>query len=218
MKVNDILQEDQLDEIKLRHVLAGAALGAAIGAGGVTKLHADQKDTEKTRTVQVAKDEAKKELTKKLTPAQEEQLRVKELTDSVLSKYKHNISAAEAEKVVKLAIKHETSNFTAEDILAQIGVESSFKKTAVSKLKKDPAVGYTQIRPKIWGMKANELSGSVEKQIKKTYEILDHYYQKLGNKEDAWHAYNVGITNFKRKKGLNPEYTKKIKRELTRYM
>jgi hypothetical protein len=235
MKVNELLEQEQIDEIKLRHVLAGAALGAALTTGGVAgheKYQAHKQEVQ-AKQAQQSKEEAAKKAEKvkadaakkasdekaaKEKVAKDAQSRVDKLTKKVLEKYKHNIKEPEAKKVVKSAIKHEQGDFKAEEMLALIGVESSFKKTAKSNLSNDKAVGLTQIRPKIWNLNATELSHNVDKQISKTYEILADYKKKLGNKEDAYHAYNIGLTNFRHEKGLNPAYPRKIKIELSRYM
>ena len=134
------------------------------------------------------------------------------LKSAVLTKYKH-LDPKLAHHVVSLAKKHEHPVFPkAKDILSVVGIESSFDPKAKSKLKKDPAIGLTQIRPKVWGIDKKMLS-TPEEQIKKSVEILSSYHEKLGSPEDALHAYNIGITNFKRQKGLNPSYVDKFKRE-----
>jgi soluble lytic murein transglycosylase-like protein len=232
MKLDEVLDQEQLDEIKLRHVLAGAALGAALTTGAVTGHEKYQAHKHEVQAQQAKEDATKKaakekadavkkasdEKAAKDKAAKDAQDRVEELTKKVLEKYKSNIKPHEAKKVVKAAIKHEMGDFKAEDMLALIGVESSFKKTATSNLANDKAVGLTQIRPKIWNLNATELAHNVDKQISKTYEILADYKKKLGNKEDAYHAYNIGLTNFRHEKGLNPAYPRKIKTELSRYI
>jgi soluble lytic murein transglycosylase-like protein len=133
----------------------------------------------------------------------------------VLDHYK--ISREQAEKIVKFAIKYEKPSFPkAHDLLAIIGIESSFDIYAKSSLKKDPAIGLTQIRPKIWGLKPEVLKGNIELQIKKAAEILDMYYHKLGSEEKAIHAFNVGPTALK-KGNTNHGYVRKFKTELAKY-
>ena len=230
MKVNEIIiqENEQLDEIKLRHVLAGAVLGAAIGAGGAGHAHDKYEQHKKEVQVQQAKEKAAKdkedvakkaakEKSDKDSAAKAEKERIEKLTKIVDEKYKHNVKPAEAHKIVTLAIKHEKAVWKAEDVLALIGIESSFKKDAKSNLKTDPAIGLTQIRPAAWRLNASSLKNNIEKQISKTYDILDHNLKVLGNKEDALHAYNVGLENVKhpdREGGVqNPEYYKKWSRE-----
>lgn len=141
---------------------------------------------------------------------------VKTLAKMVKSKYKH-VSDDMATHVALMAKKHERDIFPkAKDLLSVAGIESSFNPEAKSKLKKDPAIGLTQIRPKVWGLKPSDLD-TPEKQIKKSADILQAYHQKLGDADSALHAYNVGITNFKNKKGLNPKYVEKFKKERELY-
>lgn len=71
-----------------------------------------------------------------------------------------------------------------------------------------------QVRPAIWGMNPKELNG-IEQQVKFGADILHKYYERLGDADDAVHAYNVGITNLKRGTGLNPGYVQKFNRERT---
>lgn len=206
MKLSEILHEDQLTELNLKHALAGAVLGAAVGAGAVGAAH-HQAPTHK--------------VVKQSQPQQEE-FRVKKLTKLVLDKYHHNIKPQEAEKVVKLVIKHEKPTFSAEGLLALIGIESSFDKNAKSKLKADPAIGLTQIRPKLNGLNPTDIQGNVENKIKVTAVKMDHLVKRLGNEQDALHAYNVGIKNVlhpdREGAKLNPEYFKRWKSEINRYI
>lgn len=142
---------------------------------------------------------------------------IKSLAKTVKSKYKH-VSDEFATHVATMAKKHEKATFPkAKDILAIAGIESSFNPNAKSGLRKDPAIGLTQVRPKTWGIDKNELA-TPEQQIKKGAEILHQYHQRLGGDvEAAVHSYNVGITNFKRQKGLNPKYVEKFKKERELY-
>lgn len=141
---------------------------------------------------------------------------VQELASIITSKYK--VDPALAAKVAALAKKHEKPVFPrAEDILAVIGIESSFNPNAVSGLRRDPAVGLTQVRPGIWGLNPAALKGNIEKQIYTAVKILDQYNQKLKNPEAALHAYNMGITAYRQGK-TNPRYVEKFKNERKLYM
>lgn len=215
MKLNEIQNPEQLDELKLKHAVAGAALAAGLAAG---TMHA--KDVEQTKT-QVSAAQAKQTAAEKAAAEvkaelEREKKEVAKLTDIVLDKYK--ISPDKAKKIVELTKKHEDDVFPkAEDLLAVIGIESSFNPAARSRLKHDKAVGLTQVRPKIWGVKAKDLRGNMDKQVELASDILSKYYQKLGSKDKAIHAYNVGLTNVRHNTGLNPEYVQKWKAELKRY-
>ncbi len=142
---------------------------------------------------------------------------IKSLAKTVKSKYKH-VSDDFATHVAMMAKKHEKATFPkAKDILSIVGIESSFNPEAKSGLKRDPAIGLTQVRPKTWGIKPTDLD-TPEKQIAKASEILHQYHNRVdGDVEKTVHAYNIGITNLKRNKGLNPSYVEKFKKERKRY-
>lgn len=128
----------------------------------------------------------------------------------------YRINSELANQIVNTAYKYEKDTFPkAKDILAVIGVESSFNPNAVSKLRRDPARGLMQVRPKVWGISKDDLK-DIDNQIRIGADILHKYYQKLGDKKKAVHAYNVGITNFKKGKH-NPNYVTKVQNELKRY-
>jgi soluble lytic murein transglycosylase-like protein len=212
MKLTEIVESEQLDEIKLKHFMAGAALGAAIGASsGMAVTHAnDRSQISAARAKEAATEKsAKNKIDKK-------DAEIQNLTDIVLDKYK--IDPKKAKEIVELTKKYEATSFPkAEDLLAVIGIESSFNPAAKSHLAHDKAIGLTQVRPKIWGIHASDLKGNLDKQISLSADILAKYYQKLGSKDKAIHAYNVGLTNVRHHTGLNPKYVEKWKQELKRY-
>ena len=211
MKLCEIVEIKQLDEIKLRHAIAGIALGATVGASVIYNNNLDNIKAEKAR--EELSIQSKHGINSEL---EKSKIEIKKLLDVVLDKYK--INPIEAKKIVELTKKHESSTFPkAKDILAVIGIESSFDPKAKSNLKHDKAIGLTQIRPKIWGLHPSDINGNIDKQIKISSEILNKYYKLLGNKEAAIEAYNIGITNLKHNKNLNPEYVNKWKSELKRY-
>lgn len=186
----------QLDELSLKQAVASGIIGAAALLG-----------TAPTKQVSPPQHIAKQEK----TIAE----RTVELTGAVLNKY--NVNKDDAWQIVSHAIKHEDKIFPkAEDILAIVGIESSFKPQAKSKLKHDPALGLMQVRPKVWGLTKTELS-TPEEQILVGSKILKHYYTKTGNSKKAVHAYNVGITNFNNNRKLNPEYVAKYETERKLY-
>lgn len=139
-----------------------------------------------------------------------------QMIDDIASRYK--IRKDLARQIVDLVHEYQYDDFPrAHDLIALIGIESSFRPHAVSKLKKDPAVGLTQIRPKIWRhlVKERELK-TVDGQIKYAAKILNHYYNVLQNKHDALVAYNIGITARMRGDD-NPRYLAKYLAEYGHY-
>lgn len=126
--------------------------------------------------------------------------------DSELRQMRHDVQVIESKyhvthdfaiRVVKYAYQYSNKDFpTAHDVLAIVSIESSFRPNVKSKLKKDKAVGLTQIRPKVWNhLIPTGALDSVENQIKYGSVILTHYYKVLGDKNSAANAYNVGLTN-----------------------
>ena len=141
------------------------------------------------------------------------------LVMAVSKKYK--VDSLVLKQVVAAARKYEHPDFpTAKDILAVAGVESSFNPDATSRLKQDPARGLMQFRPQVWDIPVEDLN-TIDGQIKHGANILRQYYEKLGTREAALHAYNVGITNHKKSlsnpaKG-NPRYVPKINKDRSLY-
>lgn len=117
----------------------------------------------------------------------------KQYLDQITTEYKAPIELVK--DVLHYVEKHSHPVFPKrEDLLAIIGIESSWRPHAVSSLKTDPAVGLTQIRPQAWKkwiQNAEELA-HVENQIKYAAKILNYNYRLTENKNDAIIAYNVG--------------------------
>ena len=191
---------DDIQEGFVKNAIIGAALG---GAAMMSQYYFDKH-----------KDAAVERVHPHVVAAEDE---IKSLAKTVKSKYKH-VSDEFATHVATMAKKHEKATFPkAKDILAIAGIESSFNPNAKSGLKRDPAIGLTQVRPKTWGIDKKDLD-TPEEQIKKGAEILHQYHKRLdGDVEGAVHSYNVGITNFKKGKGLNPKYVEKFKKERSLY-
>lgn len=203
MKLTEIVDlpssNDQLDEINLKHATAAGALalGTLLSPNSTFQHQVPTPSIEQAAKPSVF------------------ELEVSKLADTILSKYR--ISPELATKVATLAKQNEKATFpTAKDILAIVGIESSFIPNSVSGLKKDPAIGLMQVRPKVWGLNPNALHGNMELQVKTGADILNKYYNLLGNKEDAVHAYNVGLGNFRRGKH-NIDYVHDYKNELRMY-
>lgn len=192
------LTEQELEEFNLRKIAGNAALAAAMIMP--TAMHKD-------RDVYPTKQEIQTHTMRKHTT------KVDRISDKISKKYK--VPQKFAKKVVTLAQKHADPVFPkAEDLIALIGVESNFNPNAVSKLKSDPAVGLTQIRPGVWNLDKEKLQGDIDHQVATAAEILKNYYSRLGNKEAALAAYNVGIGSY-RNGQINPRYVPKIKAELS---
>lgn len=156
----------------------------------------------------------------RMTAADKEKIAVareaKEMVDNISRRYRVNEEFAE--QVVHLAYKYQRSDFpTAKDVIAIIGIESSFNPQAVSSLKRDPAVGLTQIRPGVWStvIDRRELK-NIDGQIRHGADILAHYYDIVGNKKGAVMSYNVGITAYKKGR-TNQGYVDKFTKELQQY-
>ena len=139
------------------------------------------------------------------TDDEREQYQQSRQIQTIVHKYK--VSQDFATNVVALSHKYSSPVFPkASDILAIIGIESSFRPNVKSSLKRDKAEGLTQIRPKVWRhlIPSGALT-SIENQVKYGSMILTQYYQILGNEKEATNAYNVGLTNHRR--GIwNPRY------------
>lgn len=200
---------EQLDENWFRNLAIGGAIGAsAFMATHNTNQQPQEPDTQQIQSVGKEAVSKVKKLASKHSP-------VTTLAEKIKSKY--NVSHEFATKVATLAKKHEKEVFPkAEDILSIAGIESSFDPSAKSGLKKDPAIGLMQVRPKTNGLEIGDLT-SVEGQIKHGSEILHANYQRLHNVDDAVHAYNVGVGNIHKKDKQNLGYVKKFKEERKLY-
>jgi len=209
------VKEQQLDEIDVKRAMAAGALALATGMGGSNLPMPSQNRAPTTEPVATKKEHPAPE---KEQPAPEKKAldpKLKKLTDIVVKKY--NINYDLASEIVTLAKKHEKKYFPrVDDLLAIIGIESSFNPQAISGLQSDPAVGLTQIRPNVWGLDAGDLKGDIEKQISASSDILSKYNRHLNSREDAVHAYNVGLTAFQRG-DYNPNYVAKFANEKQLY-
>jgi len=196
MKLSELKPPEQLDEISLKHAIAAGATALSLAS----PIGHEKVPPQKPKVVH---------------QVDHKKIKIEKLLTDVLDNYK--ISKEEALKIVKLAVTHEHPTFpTARDILAIIGIESEFNDDAKSKLKNDPALGLMQVRPETWDLDETDLD-TPEKQIKVGSEILKKYFDRLHDKDKAVHAYNVGITNLKNRKHLNPGYVRKYKAELKLY-
>ncbi len=216
MKLQEVLPEQQLDEKTLRHALAAGILGTSMAMPGAISSHPPPEQQEpkpRDEIVVTAKRPTAPTKHELDIPAPTFAERTK-LTKNIAEKYR--VSEELVQKVVNLAFKYQDPEFPkAKDILAIIGIESSFDPSSKSGLKKDPALGLMQVRPGVWNIDPDDLI-NVESQIKYGVDILKHYYKKLGHTEDTIQAYNLGITKF-RKGARNPRYVSKFQRLISRF-
>lgn len=206
MKLEELLTEEQLNELNLRKALATGALAAsaAFAPNNATTPNEQPPSAEQV----AAQRKAYAEL--------EQRRGIDKLAQIAMSKYK-GLSPTEAKEIAALATKYAKPSFPkAADILSIIGIESSFRPEAVSGLKKDPARGLMQVRPKTWGMDIEALA-KIEDQIRIGTDILHKYFKRVGDKESAVHAYNIGMRNFLNQTGLNPKYVTKFNKERQLY-
>lgn len=190
MKLHE-LHEEELDE-GIKSTMAAGALAAALAAPGAMSHGVTPYDKPEITTTAPEIDRA-------------------ELARTIAKKYR--VSRKLVQQVVGLAYKYEDPTFPkAADILAIVGIESSFNPKSRSRLRRDPAIGLMQVRPGIWNISLAELR-SIESNIKHGANILRHYYKKLGSAEAAVQAYNLGLTKF-RKGGRNKRYVAKYRLEL----
>ena len=212
MKIREVLPQEQLDEKSLKHALAAGILGTSLAMPGAITDKAPPSSYERPQdeistTARQTSDPFKPEIN---IPAPTFAKRAK-LATQIAAKYR--VDKELVQQVVDLAYQYQDETFPkAEDILAIIGVESSFNPNSRSSLKRDPAVGLMQVRPGVWNINPKDLT-SIEAQIKYGAAILKRYYKKLGNVEDAIQAYNVGITRFRRGT-RNTRYVTKYQQEL----
>lgn len=217
MKVCEILHKDQLDESAWRNALAAGVLGvSALSPSAITKSSPPEYERPSDEMVVHGKrsNAPNMEVNPKIEPPGRS-LQRQEMARSIARTYRVGLDLSQ--EVVNLAFKLEDKVFPkAEDILAVIGIESSFNPDSVSSLRSDPARGLMQVRPGVWNLDLDSFQ-DVESQIKNGVAILKHYYRKTGNREDTLHAYNIGLTRFRRG-GRNSRYVAKVQHERGQYI
>lgn len=209
MKVYDIfLNEEQqlIQEFKIRHAVAAGAIGASMmGNHFLKKQELPPAPLPQKPPAHV------------VLPAPKPQFSPQEVEMAKKISERYNIEYDDALEIVRLAHKYAKPTFPhAKDILAIVGVESSFDPGAVSGLRRDPAVGLMQVRPKIWGLNPEELHNNIEKQIATGSDILHLYYKKLHRRDAAVAAYNVGMGEY-RSGNTARGYVSKFQHELRQY-
>jgi hypothetical protein len=133
----------------------------------------------------------------------EQQIEYTEIKPYIIEKY--DVDLLLYTKVLLVANANSGPVFKANDILAIIGIESSWNPKAKSS---HGAIGLTQIIPKYW-----KVDHKIETQVETTYKILNEYYSELKDKNKTIIAYNCGLTNFKQGK-CGKKYLRKFNKEL----
>lgn len=228
MKLSE-LTEEQLEERAIKQAVMAAAIAAgllgspagdapekAVAARAATKGGAGMADQPtKDKGYQVTRSKvdhaarADKEFEKRVDVEPHHNM----LAHAITKRY--NIDYDLALDIVKLAHKHEQETFPkANDILAVIGVESTFNPDAKSKLRKDPALGLMQVRPGIWNLDPAEIRDP-EENIRVGADILSKYFKRFRDKRTALMAYNAGPDG-KETSDYAPVYADKVERERLR--
>ena len=198
MKLDDILEEGPLT---WKQRVAAGLLAASSTLPFVHKAHEYQEQTR-------AEAQAQQEAQAGVQEHQKARAKKENLVHQISADF--NVGVNEIKYIMNLADKYENPDFpTAEDILAVIRIESEFNAQAKSKLKKDPAIGLMQVRPKTNGLKRSDLQ-TREQQIKHGTAVLSKYYSILKDKQAALEAYNVGLRNY-RNGHRAPRYINKFK-------
>lgn len=222
MKISEL---QRVDELTFKQAVAAGLIGAASLSPTRAAIaperpavhapvHAEKsfepepESVEPEQEPESVEQEPEQESSIHLTP-QEEQW-----AEKIVKRY--SIDDNLARLIVHLASKNSRQTFPkTRDILAVIGVESSFDPTAQSKLRTDPALGLMQVRPGKWGLNPGDLT-DLEDQIKHGSDILHKYFRKLKDKEKATIAYNVGLQAYRDGK-FDQRYLNKVKTEVTHY-
>jgi len=188
MKVKELLEQQEMDE-GLKHAAAAAVAAASLLGPAKTAPAALPAAPVSRIAAPVAV--ADKPV---VSPQAVKTAYVQPVVNKIAKEY--SVDKDFVKEVVALAHKYARPTFpTAKDILAVIAAESSFDPNAISQLKDDPAVGLMQVRPAVWGKEPHSLLDP-EEAIKTGAEILAKYYKKLGDKDAAIEAYNIGITGY----------------------
>ena len=209
MKISEILENNQqLNEINLRK--------AAIAGIAASSLFTPMKSKDEPTPIG---NKSTSELIHHTIKPIHHQARhhYKVTVKSIIKKYKTNPKVAK--QIIRFAKKYSYPTFPkTHDIIALIGIESSFNPDAISNLTTDPAVGLMQIRPGVWNISPKDFN-NIENQIKHGSKILHTYYTQLKDKDAAIQAYNIGITNYLRgnKSSRGLAYLIKFQKELNLY-
>jgi hypothetical protein len=204
MKLHEVLEPTaiHLDEGTLRNAIAAAGFALATIPAALLLHQPDSRMSDAARTA----------------VGKVQQQRTIDPTEYVaIAAAKYHVDKTIVRAAVDAALKYQHSDFpSAKDILAVVGTESSFDPEAASALANDPARGLMQVRPGTWNLPPESMS-TIDSQIKTGATILRKYYVKLGSREAALHAYNVGLRNHNTGKVKNPRYVPKVNKERDLY-
>jgi Transglycosylase SLT domain len=200
-----ILEQEQLDEGAIKNAIVGLAI-----AGGALGIHQAMK----------APVEAPSEVVGAIHHVEKEEPKFMDKQTSIEHiKKKFKVSHDVAEQAVHAAFKHAAPNGQfpqAHHMLALAGVESSFRPNVKSSLKRDKAIGLTQVRPKTSGLKPKALA-TIDDQFKHSSAILQKMHKTMKNPHDTLTAYNNGVTATLRGGNINRNYAPKVMKELEEF-
>jgi predicted GNAT family acetyltransferase len=174
------------------------AVGAALIAGAALGInHNLEKPTEVSQQLQIVK---------KPVPMNHE-----EAMSHIIKTY--HVKPELAHTITTAAFKHGDPNGfpTPHHLLGLMATESSFNPKEVSKLKKDAAIGITQIRPITSGIDPKELT-TVDSQVKHTTNILKDFHKRAnGDVNMALSSYNNGFRAvYNDRPSVNKNYAPKV--------
>jgi hypothetical protein len=193
-----ILEQEQLDEGAIKN----AIVGLAIAGGAIGMHHALKTPINDSRTTSG--------IVQTIEQPQERYMDKHQTIEHIKKKFKVNHEIAS--QSVDSAFRHAAPNGKfpqAHHLLALAGVESSFRPHVKSALKRDRAIGITQIRPKTSGLHPNDLK-TVDDQFKHASAILQKMHRTMKNVPDTLTAYNNGVTATLRGGNINRNYAPKI--------
>ena len=175
------------------------AIGAALVAGAALGIHSGLQQHVDPITPQL-------QIVKKPTT-----MNADEATNHIVKTYHVNPDLAKT--ITTAAFKHGDANGfpTPHHLLGLMAAESSFNPNEVSRLKKDPAIGITQIRPKTSGIHPNELK-TVDDQVRHASHILKDFHKRAnGDVNMALSSYNNGFRAvYNNRPTVNKRYAPKV--------
>lgn len=188
-----ILSEDQVEEGLIKN-----AIGAALIAGAAIGAHKAMQEQPRPQKVVAG-------TIKKFDPIP---MSREEATEKLVTHW--NVNPNTAHQITTAAWKYgDTKEVTPHLLLGLMATESSFKPASRSKLKRDAAIGLTQVRPKMHGLKPADLA-TIDDQVKHGANLLKKFHKRMGSIEDGLTAYNNGVTATLRGNDVNLKYAPKV--------